>query len=130
MQALVQLKPFLIERLPLMSADKCHPLIVNGTQKDGYMDYTVRILILDYRGDPIEVLMLIRTWLESKNLHLDSTGKDIQLSFNSEIIDSDTFDLEIDFPQRDKIVFDQASYHICPPIVWCEKRGGFFPAGE
>ncbi|NIE97435.1 hypothetical protein F3J02_13260 [Acinetobacter sp. Tr-809] len=130
MQALVQLKPFLIERLPLMSADKCHPLIVNGTQKDGYIDYTARILILDYRGDPIEVIMLIRSWLESKNLHLDPAGKDIQLSFNSEIIDSDTFDLEIDFPQRDKVIFSENEYHVCPPLVWSDVKGGFFPAGE
>jgi len=94
------------------------------------MDYTARILILDYRGDPIEVIMLIRSWLESKNLHLDPAGKDIQLSFNSEIIDSDTFDLEIDFPQRDKVIFSKNEYHVCPPIVWSDEKGGFFPAGE
>jgi hypothetical protein len=55
-----------------MSQDKCHLLIVNGNQSQGYMEYTVRILLLDYRGDPVEVLMLVRNWLQSKNLHLDA----------------------------------------------------------
>lgn len=130
MQALVPLKQYLSERFPMMTADKCHLLIVNGTQKEGYLEYTVRLLILDYRSDPVEVIMAIREWLKSKNLHLDAPGKDIQISFSSEIIDSDTFDLEIDFPQRDKVVSDCNGYHVCPQLVWDDARGGFFPAGE
>lgn len=130
MQALTPLKSFLIERLQLMTADKCNLLIVNGNQKDGYLEYTVRLLILDYRSDPVEVIMIVREWLKSKNLHLDAAGKDIQLSFSSEIIDLNTFDLEIDFPQRDKVVFDCNGYHVCPQLVWDDLRGGFFPVGE
>ena len=81
MKALIPLKSFLAEKLPEMSQDKCHLLIVNGNQAQGYMEYTVRILLLDYRGDPVEVLMLVRNWLQSKNLHLDAAKKDIQISF-------------------------------------------------
>ena len=109
MLALIGLKTFLQDKLPNMTADKCHLFIVNGTQEQGYMDYTVRLLFLDYRSDPIEVIMQIRKWLKSQQLHLDRTGNDLQISFSSEIIDKDTFDLEVDFPQRDKIVMDEDS---------------------
>ena len=129
MKALILLKPFLQEKFPLMTADKCHLFIVNGTQAKGYMEYTARLLFLDYRGDPIEVIMQIREWLKSKKLHLDANGNDVQISFSSEIIDANTFDLEIDFPQRDKVVMDQDGYHICPKLVWSEKFGTFVPAG-
>lgn len=129
MKALIPLKQFLSERFPLMTADKCHLLIVNGSFKLGYLEYTARLLILDYRSDPVEVIMVLNEWLKSKNLHLDATGKEIQISFNSEVIDTETFDLEIDFPQRDKVVADGNGYHICPPLVWNDDRGGFFPAG-
>lgn len=129
MQALIPLKPYLQAKLPLMTADKCHLFIVNGTQAKGYMEYTVRLLFLDYRGDPIEVIMQIREWLKSKNLHLDVTGNDVQISFSSEIIDANTFDLEVDFPQRDKIVMDESGYHVCPELVWSDTFGKFVPAG-
>ena len=129
MKALIPLKSFLAEKLPEMSQDKCHLLIVNGNQSQGYMEYTVRILLLDYRGDPVEVLMLLRHWLQSKNLHLDATKKDIQISFSSEIIDTNTFDLEIDFPQRDKIVSGENGYHVCPEMVWSDDQDKFVPAG-
>lgn len=129
MKALIPLKSFLAEKLPEMSQDKCNLLIVNGNQAQGYMEYTVRILLLDYRGDPVEVLMLVRHWLQSKNLHLDAAKKDIQISFSSEIIDTNTFDLEIDFPQRDKIVSGENGYHICPEMVWSDDHDKFVPLG-
>ena len=129
MKALIPLKQFLSERFPMMTADKCHLLIVNGSFKEGYLEYTARLLILDYRADPIEVIMVLREWLKSNNRHLDVLGKDIQISFSSEVIDTETFDLEIDFPQRDKVVADDSGYHICPPLVWDDTRGGFYPAG-
>ncbi|AMW79745.1 hypothetical protein AMD27_13130 [Acinetobacter sp. TGL-Y2] len=129
MKALIPLKPYLQEKLPLMTADKCHLFIVNGTQAKGYMEYTARLLFLDYRGDPIEVIMQIREWLKLKKLHLDVTGNDVQISFSSEIIDTDTFDLEVDFPQRDKIVMDQDGYHVCPELEWSDISGKFIPVG-
>lgn len=130
MKALIPLKSFLAEKLPEMTSDKCHLLIVNGSQAKGYMEYTARILLTDYRGDPVQVIMLLRNWLQSKNLHLDAAQKDIQISFSSEIIDANTFDLEIDFPQRDKIVLDESGYHICPQMVWSDDHDKFVPAGS
>jgi len=130
MKALIPLKSFLAEKLPEMTSDKCHLLIVNGSQAKGYMEYTARILLTDYRGDPVQVIMLLRNWLQSKNLHLDAAQKDIQISFSSEIIDASTFDLEIDFPQRDKIVSGENGYHVCPGMVWSDDQDKFVPAGS
>ncbi|ASN71634.1 hypothetical protein 2F1_33 [Uncultured Caudovirales phage clone 2F_1] len=130
MKALIPLKSYLSEKIPTLSADKCHLLIVNGTQAKGYLEYTARLLFLDFRGDPIEVIMLIRNWLKAHNLNLDSTGQDVLLSFSSEVIDTDTFDLEIDFPQRDKVVMNENGPHICPQMVWSDKHGKFIPAGS
>ncbi|RZG65387.1 hypothetical protein EXE25_14055 [Acinetobacter bouvetii] len=129
MKALIPLKSFLAEKLPEMTSDKCHLLIVNGSQAKGYMEYTARILLTDYRGDPVQVIMLLRNWLQSKNLHLDAAQKDIQISFSSEIIDANTFDLEIDFSQRDKIVSAENGYHICPELVWSDDQDKFVPVG-
>lgn len=130
MQHLAPLKLHLIEQLPLLSADKCHLLIVNGTQNKGYLDYTVRLLFLDYRSDPLQVISAIKKWLKANHRHLDAAKQDIQLSFSSEIIDTDTFDLEIDFPQRDKIVFDQDGYHLCPEEVWSDMHDKFIQIGS
>lgn len=130
MQHLAPLKLHLIEQLPLLSADKCHLLIVNGTQNKGYLDYTVRLLFLDYRSDPLQIISAIKKWLKANHRHLDAAKQDIQLSFSSEIIDTDTFDLEIDFPQRDKIVFDQDGYHLCPEEVWSDKHDKFIQIGS
>ena len=59
MQNLAPLKLYLVEQLPALSADKCHLLIVNGTQNQGYLDYTARLLFLDCRADPLYVLAKI-----------------------------------------------------------------------
>lgn len=125
---LIPLKLYLQEKLPNMTPDKCHLFIVNGNEVKGFMEYTARLLFLDYRNDPVEVIMYIRRWLKSKNLHLDAVGNDIQISFSSEIIDTNTFDLEIDFQQRNKIVMDENGYHVCPEMIWSDQLGKFVPA--
>lgn len=130
MQALTRLTSFLAQKLPYLSADKCHVLLVNGKQHKGYINYTARILILDYRDDPLQVIAVIRQWLKDQNLHLDQTQEEIEISFSSEIIDTNTFDLEIDFPQREKIVIDQSGYQIFGNQVWSDKNGKFVTAGE
>ena len=125
MLGIVPLKPFLSQHLTSLSADKCHLLIVNGSFNEGYMDYTARLLLLDYRGDPVRVLTLVKLWLEQQQRHQDKSGNDIQISFSSEIIDTETFDLEIDFPQREKVVFNDAGYYICSDPIWDDVLGKF-----
>lgn len=130
MKALSHLRKHLAGKLPSLSADKCHILLVNGKQHEGYITYTARILILDYRDDPLQVLAVIRTWIEDQNIHLDQTQKEIEVSFSSEIIDTNTFDLEIDFPQREKMVIQKSNYEIFPNQVWSEKQDKFVDAGS
>lgn len=125
MQSLVPLIPHLAQHLPDLSTDKCHLLIVNGTFAEGYMEYTARVLLLDYRGDPVQVLTVVRSWLEQNNRHKDKANNDISLSFSSEVIDNNTFDLEVDFPQRDKVVFNDQGYHVCRDPVWDQALGRF-----
>ena len=130
MQNLAPLKLYLVEQLPALSADKCHLLIVNGTQNQGYLDYTARLLFLDYRADPLYVLAKIKQWLKQHNRHLSATKEEIQLSFSSEIIDSDTFDLEVDFPQREKIIMNDEGYNLCPEPIWSDYHGKFIAVGS
>ena len=130
MQNLAPLKLYLIEHLPALSADKCHLLIVNGTQNEGYLDYTARLLFLDYRADPLEVLAKVKQWLRLQHRHLNANKDEIQLSFSSEIIDTNTFDLEIDFPQREKIIINDEGYHLCPEQIWSDYHGQFIAVGS
>lgn len=125
MQSLVPLILHLAQHLPGLSTDKCHLLIVNGSFAEGYLDYTARLLLVDFRGDPVQVLTVVRSWLEQNKRHKDKADNDISLSFSSEVIDNDTFDLEVDFPQREKVVFNDQDYHICRDPVWDEALGRF-----
>lgn len=125
MIGLAPLKIHLPRNLPNLSADKCHLLIVNGTFAGGYMDYTARLLLLDYRGDPIQVLTVIREWLQEHKRDKDKADQDIILSFSSEVIDNETYDLEVDFPQREKVVFNSEDYHICNDPTWDSALGKF-----
>lgn len=120
MQQFAALKQHLVTTLPHMSADRCHLLIVNGQVVDGIMSYTVRLLLLDYKFAPLQVLSQIRKWLKDNNRLLDLAGKEVQLSFSSEVIDHETFDLEIDFPQSDKVILEGDDFHICGRMVWDE----------
>lgn len=118
MNKLAKLKEFLILNLQKMQADKCHLMLVNGQILNGNMSYTVRLLLIDYCFDPLQVLSLIRAWLEQNNLLLDDSGNEVALSFSSEIINTETFDLEIDFPLSQKVVLDGNDYHICSKPRW------------
>lgn len=123
MQHLTQLKQHIATKLPRINQDKSHLFIVNGDYQNGYLTYTARFLFLDCRGDPIEILAVIKHWLKAHNLHKDQNGNDIQISFSSEVIDQFTFDLEIDFPQREKINLTVYNYTSCPPLKWDDQRG-------
>ena len=118
MNKLAKLKEFLILSLPSMLPDKCHLMLVNGQILNGNMSYTVRLLLIDYSFDPLQVLSLVRAWLEQNNLLLDDSGNEVSLSFSSEIINTTTFDLEIDFPLSQKVVLNGNDYHICGKLVW------------
>ncbi|MEF9955619.1 MAG: phage tail protein [Acinetobacter sp.] len=124
MKKLTELKAYLTQKQPILTDDKIHIFIINGSYVGGYLDYTARLLFLDCRIDPILILALIKNWLRENGRHLDTTQiNEIELSFSSEVIDTDTFDLEVDFPQRDKLNVTSETYSICPTIDWDDRLG-------
>lgn len=125
MQHWIDLQQQLTNNLPNLSADKLHVLVVNGDLQHSAMTYTIRILLLDYRGDPLLPLVLINRWLQAK--HRDEPDLP-RLKFSSEVIDKNTFDLEIDIPMADKLVDDGTTFHICPPIYWDNTQSAFMQA--
>ncbi|WAU72947.1 MULTISPECIES: phage tail protein [unclassified Acinetobacter] len=124
MKKLAELKSYITDKQPILTDDKIHIFIINGSYVGGYLNYTARLLFLDCRIDPILILALIKNWLRENNRHLDTTQiNEIELSFSSEVIDTNTFDLEIDFPQREKLNVTPETYSICPTPVWDDQHG-------
>ncbi len=125
MQHWVDLQQYLTANLPNLSADKLHLLVVNGDIAHSALSYTIRILLLDYRADPLLPLVLVNRWLQAK--HRDEPELPT-LKFSSEVIDKNTFDLEIDIPMTDKLVDDGTTYHLCPPTYWDDGSMSFLQA--
>lgn len=122
MKYLQQLKDDLLNQFnDQLTADKVHLFIVNGELSSTSSDisYIGRFLFIDCRdGDPFSLLTYIRKWFESKGYAVPD------LNFNCEVIDAETYDLEIDIGLVDKLVIsDDGSYHQCPPKVYSESLG-------
>lgn len=125
MQHWVDLQQHLSNNLPNLSKDELRVLVVNGDLQHSAMTYTIRILLLNYRGDPLLPIVLINRWLQAK--HRDDPELP-RLKFSSEVIDKNTFDLEIDIPMTDKLVDDGTTLHICPPTYWDDAQAAFVQA--
>jgi len=125
MQHWVDLQQHLSNNLPNLSKDELRVLVVNGDLQHSAMTYTIRILLLNYRGDPLLPIVLINRWLQAK--HRDEPDLP-RLKFSSEVIDKNTFDLEIDIPMTDKLVDDWTTFHICPPVYWDDAQAAFVQA--
>lgn len=125
MQHWVDLQQHLSNNLPNLSKDELRVLVVNGDLQHSAMTYIIRILLIDYRGDPLLPIVLINRWLQAK--HRDDPELP-RLKFSSEVIDKNTFDLEIDIPMTDKLVDDGTTFHICPPIYWDDAQAAFVTA--
>lgn len=128
MYQLAQLKEYLLLKLPRLSPDRCHLMLVNGQVSAGNITYTVRILLLNYCFDPLQVLSHVRAWLQQQNLLLDNAGNEVALSFSSEIINQESFDLEVDFPLSQKVVLEGDDYHICGRMQWSDTLQQFVRA--
>lgn len=115
MHHLAELKRYLNQQMPRLTDDKVHLFIVNGGYVNQRLEYTARLLFLDCRHDPIFILNHIKLWLEKHHRHLKLNGSEIEINFSSEVIDTNTFDLEIDFIQYDdlNINADTGEYVIC-----------------
>lgn len=125
MQHWVALQQYLMTNIPNLISDNLHVLIVNGELQLSEMTYVIRVLLIDYRGDPLLPMVLINRWLTAKHRDQPELPK---LKFSSEIIDKQTFDLEIDIPMTDKMVDDGTTFHICPPTYWDDQLDTFVRA--
>ncbi len=129
MKHLQHLRSYIIANLPKITPDKFFLSVDNGQYDDGQMHYKVKMLMIDYRADPFFVLILVNRWLRQ-------TGRLIQpsvvpvIGFDCELVDSETFDLEVTIPLQDKIVDDGAEgYEICVTPIWDEGLGRFVKPG-
>ena len=125
MQHWVDLQQHLSNNLPNLSKDNLRVLVVNGDLQHSAMTYIIRILLIDYRGDPLLPIVLINRWLQAKHREDPELPR---LKFSSEVIDKETFDLEIDIPMTDKLVDDGTTFHICPPVYWDDAQAAFVTA--
>lgn len=129
MKHLQALRQYMIDKLPQMTEDKFFVSVDNGQDTDGEMHYKVKLLMIDYRADPFFVLILVRRWLRKTGRLIEPTLVPV-VGFDCEIIDSETFDLEITIPLQDKIVDNgEDGYEICSTPVWDEGLGRFVKAG-
>ena len=119
MKYLQQLKDDLLAKFAAqLTADKVHLFLVNGelASNSGDINYIARFLFIDCRdNDPFSLMTFIRKWFESKGYPV------ADLNFDSEIIDSETYDLTVDIGLMYKLVINESGdYHLCPPKVWSD----------
>lgn len=119
MQHLIALRQHLSESIADLSPENLSVLVLNGGLSAGQLNYTVRIVLIDHRGDPLQVLALVQNWLDSQH------RSDAQISFETEVIDHATFDLQVDLQLHDKMVIGPDGYHLCEETVWIDELGVF-----
>ncbi|GMM59486.1 phage tail protein [Novosphingobium pituita] len=57
--------------------------------------YTVKALITDFAGDPDTVMVATLAWIEKEQPQLLQTADNTPFQFEAELLDSDTYDLEL-----------------------------------
>lgn len=128
MQYLITLKNDLISAFDGLTPDKVSLFIVNGemAKTSNNVSYIARFLLLDCRlPNPFAVVGYIKHWFESHNLTVPD------LNFSSEVIDLETYDLEIDLGLTDKLIISDngKQVQICYSPVWSERLGTFIKGG-
>ncbi len=124
MQYLITLKNDLIQSFDDLTPDKVSLFIVNGEMSHANNDvnYIARFLLIDCRlPKPFILLAFIRQWFAHHNM----TVPDIH--FNSEIIDNETYDFEIDISLTDSLIIsdDGTTTNLCYEPVWSDAVGGY-----
>jgi hypothetical protein len=57
--------------------------------------YTVKALITDFAGDPDTVMVATLAWIEKEQPQLLQTADNTPFQFEAELLDSDTYDLQL-----------------------------------
>ena len=126
MKYLITLKNDLLSRFPELTGDDTQLQIVNGElpQNSHTVAYIARFYLLNCRiASPFDVLGFIRVWFEAH-------GKPVPpLQFDCDVIDIETYDLQIDISLSDKLNFtDDGTANLCDDLVWSEGVGSFVKA--
>jgi len=128
MKHLQELRKFLSSSIPNLTDDKFFMNVINGKDHDGQVHYTVRLLFIDFRGIPFDVLNLVRQWLRATRRLIEPDQIPI-LSFDCEVVDSETYDLEVDIPMNDHIIDGPNGATVCDTPVWDDASGTFISPG-
>lgn len=123
MKYLIHLKNDLLERFPELTGDDTQLQIVNGElSKDSQnIAYIARFILLNCRlASPFDILGFIRVWFDDRELDTP------QLNFDCDVIDLETYDLQIDIALSDKLsIASDGTTTICYPLVWSEELSTF-----
>lgn len=123
MKYLYTLKDNLINSFTTLTPDKTFLLIVNGelAKTSSQVHYIARFIFTDCReDDPFLLLTFIRQWFASRALDIPD------LSFDCDVIDLESYDLQIDIALFDKLnIASDGSYAVCLPPVWSDELGTF-----
>ena len=123
MKYLFDLKNAIIDRFPALTADKVQLQIVNGNlpPTSQTLGYIARLYLLDCKlPNPYDVLGFIRKWFETRNMAIP------ELMFDCDVIDLESYDLQIDIQLSDKLnIGSDGATSVCPDVVWSDVLGTF-----
>lgn len=123
MKYLLNLKKDLIASFTTLTPDKTELYIVNGElgKTATTINYVARFILIDCREpDPFLVITFIRQWFASRNRDIPD------LNFDCEVINLETYDLQIDIGLFDKLnIASDGNYAVCLPPVWSDELGTF-----
>lgn len=122
MKYLIDLKNDLLAHFDELTGDKTYLQIVNGNMPSNTqtVSYIARFVLVDCRlAEPFAVLAFIRQWFETR-------GRTIpDLNFDCDVIDLESYDLQIDIGLNDKLTFTPDGVNVCPELVWSDTAGTF-----
>lgn len=122
MKYLLQLKNDLINRFDDLTADKVALYLVNGElgKNSHTVQYIARFSLHDCRiNNPFDVLMFIRAWFENANRDVPD------LNFDCEVVDLESYDLQIDLALFDKLSVKNGTTEVCLSPVWSDTADTF-----
>lgn len=123
MKYLIDLKNDLLAQFPALTGDKTFLQLVNGNlpPETQTVSYIARFIFTDCKlAEPFAVIGFIRIWFEGRSLDTP------QLNFDCDVIDLETYDLQIDIALSDKLnIATDGTTTICYPLVWSEALSTF-----
>lgn len=122
MNYLITLKKDLTDTFDSLEPDKVQLHLVNGELgASGQMvKYIARFILLDCRiSTPFDILAFIRGWFDTSGYAVPD------INFNCEVIDLESYDLQIDLGLSDKIIITDGKAVVCPPPIWSDGVGTF-----